>query len=315
VVGPQVVIAGRVRLWGCAAAVLALATTLAWALAQPALSPAMVAVRAIADGSAVLSLGLAVVPRLEDPRYRDELAARAARLLVAASAVWTLAELSRLALSAAQAAAIPVERLPVRTALEFAASTTPGRSGLFSLAAAALVCVLAAAAKPTEALLVSVAGLAACGIAARAVIGHLSESTVGAVAVAVHALAAAVWCGALTALAVTITGRGQWSRVLPRFSQLSLVCTGVLLVGGVVGALITVDSVRDLYDAGYGRVLLAKIVVTAALLVLAWRNRSNWLPAARAHRISAARSRSKSLTEIALMSVALTLAAALTVTG
>jgi putative copper resistance protein D len=82
-----------------------------------------------------------------------------------------------------------------------------------------------------------------------------------------------------------------------------------------VGALITVDSVRDLYSTGYGRVLLAKIVVTATLLVLAWRNRSTWLPAARAHCISAQRSRSNAVTEIALMAVTLTLAAALTVTG
>jgi copper resistance protein D len=313
--GTQVLTAGRVRLWACAAAVLVLATTLAWALAHPQLSPAMAAVRAIADGSAVLSLGLAVAPRLEDARYRDGLAVRTVRLLLAAGGVWVLAELSRLALAAAQAAAIPVERLSLRTALEFATSTTPGRSGLFSLAAAALVVVCAAAAKPSETLLVTVAGGAACGIAARAVIGHLSESTVGAIAVAVHALAAALWCGTLAALAVTVTGRGQWARVVPRFSQLSLVCVGALLIGGVAGALITVGSISDLYATGYGRVLLAKIVVTVALLILAWRNRSTWLPAARGHRISAERSRLKSLVEIALMAVALTLAAALTVTG
>jgi copper resistance protein D len=74
---------------------------------------------------------------------------------------------------------------------------------------AALVCVLAATTSPTEALLVAMAGPAACGVAARAVIGHLPESTVGAVTVAVHTLAAAVWRGALPALAATITGRAH----------------------------------------------------------------------------------------------------------
>jgi copper resistance protein D len=313
--GTQVVMAGRVRLWCCAAVVLALATALAWALAHPQLSPAMATVRAIADGGAMLSLGLALAPRLEDVRYRGELAGRVGRLLVAAGGVWFLAELGRLALAAAQASAVPVVRLSLRTALEFTASTTPGRSGLFSVAAAALVCLVAAAARPSEEVLVTVAGLAACGLAARAVIGHLSASTVGAVAVAVHALAAAVWCGTLAALAVTITGRGQWARMLPRFSQLSLVCVGALLVGGVAGALITVGSVGDLYATGYGRLLLAKILVTVTLVAAGWRNRSTWLPAARAHRITAARSRAKSWIEIALMVVALTLAAALTVTA
>ncbi|CAN5379785.1 CopD family protein [soil metagenome] len=313
--GPQVVTADRVRLWGCAATVLALATALAWALAHPELSPAMAAVRAIADGSAVLTLGLAVVPWLDGPRHRGEVASRAARPLVAASAMWVITELVRLVLSAAQAAATTVTRLPVGTAVEFVVSTTPGRSGLLSLTAATLVCVLATALRPTDGLLTVAAGVAACGIAARVVIGHLAENTMGAVAIAVHALAAALWCGTLAALAVTVSARGQWARVLPRFSQLSLYCMSALLIGGIAGALITIDSPRDLYASGYGRVLLAKIAVTATLLVLAWRNRSTWLPAARTHRITAAQSRSKSLTEVALMAVALTLAAALTVTG
>jgi putative copper resistance protein D len=61
--------------------------------------------------------------------------------------------------------------------------------------------------------------------------------------------------------------------------------------------------------------LLAKVCVTVLLIGLAWHNRSSWLPAARAHRISADRSRVRSLAEVALMAVALTLAAGLTVTG
>ncbi|CAN5378290.1 CopD family protein [soil metagenome] len=307
--------AGRIRLAACAAAILALATALAWVLAHPQLSPAMTAVRAVADCAAVLSLGLAVAPRLEDQRYREDLAGRTARLLVAAAAVWSLAELVRLALSAAQAAAIPPSRLSLRTAVEFATSTTPGRSGMFSLAAALLVCALAVVVTPSESLGVAAAGVAASGLAAHALIGHLADSTVGAVAVAVHALAGALWCGTLAALAVTVTARGQWSRVLPRFSQMSLYCLCALLAGGIAGALITMDSVGALIGTDYGRMLLAKVCVTVLLLVLAWRNRSSWLPAARAHRISAARSRTRSLAEVALMVVALTLAAGLTVTG
>jgi putative copper resistance protein D len=70
-----------------------------------------------------------------------------------------------------------------------------------------------------------------------------------------------------------------------------------------------------LYATGYGRVLAAKITVTAVLIVLAWRNRTMWLPAARAHRTTAVASRSRSHTELAIMAVALALAAALAVTG
>jgi len=66
---------------------------------------------------------------------------------------------------------------------------------------------------------------------------------------------------------------------------------------------------------GYGRLLSAKIVVTVVLVVLAYRNRTMWLPAARSHRATALVSRSRSLFELAIMAVALTLAAALAVTG
>jgi putative copper resistance protein D len=103
--------------------------------------------------------------------------------------------------------------------------------------------------------------------------------------------------------------------VLPRFSQLSLGCVAALLAGGVVGAVITLGSPSQLVTTGYGRLLTAKIVLTVALVLLAYRNRTMWLPAARAHRATAVVSRSRALFEVAIMAVALTLAAALAVTG
>ena len=132
---------------------------------------------------------------------------------------------------------------------------------------------------------------------------------------AVHTLAAALWCGALAALVLTVEHRGQWARVLPRFSQLSLACVAALLVGGVLGAVVTLGSPSHLYATGYGRLLSAKVVVTVVLVLLAYRNRTMWLPAARSHRATAVVSRSRALFELAIMAVALTLAAALAVTG
>jgi copper resistance protein D len=86
-------------------------------------------------------------------------------------------------------------------------------------------------------------------------------------------------------------------------------------VGGVVGAVVTLGSPSALYATGYGRLLSAKVVVTVLLVALAYRNRTMWLPAARSHRATAVVSRSRALFELALMAVALTLAAALAVTG
>ena len=55
--------------------------------------------------------------------------------------------------------------------------------------------------------------------------------------------------------------------------------------------------------------------MTVLLVVLGWRNRTMWLPAARTYRASADASRTRSRVETALMTVALALAAGLAVTG
>ncbi|WP_232004689.1 copper resistance D family protein [Mycobacterium sp. ACS1612] len=271
-------------------------------------------VRAAADLSAVVAFGLAVVPMLDVARYRDELIRRATGPLTIVAAVWFVADLLRLVVETAQAAAVGLRWLGVHTVLDFALHTAPGRSALFSVVAAGLVGLLAVA-RRTPAINVAVAGLAAAGVAARPLTGHLSESPVGGLAVAVHTLAAALWCGTLAALVLTVRHRGQWARALPRFSQLSLGCVAALLAGGVVGAVIALGSPSQLVTTGYGRLLTAKIVLTVALVLLAYRNRTMWLPAARAHRATAVVSRSRALFEVAMMAVALMLAAALAVTG
>jgi putative copper resistance protein D len=177
------------------------------------------------------------------------------------------------------------------------------------------VCLAVVAAPRSVSTNVAVAGFAAAGVAARPLTGHFSESALGGVAVAVHTLAAALWCGVLAALLLTVDHRGQWARVLPRFSQLSLVCVATLLLGGVLGAAVTIASPSQLFATGYGRLLSAKVVVTVVLVVVAYRNRTMWLPAARSHRTTAVVSRSRSLFELAIMAIALSLAAALAVTG
>jgi putative copper resistance protein D len=295
--------------------VVVVASLAAWSLARQQNSLATTLARALADGSAVVTLGLAAVPMLDIDRYRGELIRRATAPLTIAAAAWLLAELLRLGVAAAQAAAIPVFRLGLHTTVDFALHTTAGRSGLFSAVAAGLVCIAVVVAPRSVPMNVAVAGFAAAGVAARPLTGHFSDSAVGGVAVAVHTLAAALWCGVLAALLITVDHRGQWARVLPRFSQLSLVCVTALLLGGVLGAAVTIASLSQLYATGYGRLLCAKVVVTVVLVVVAYRNRTMWLPAARSHRATAVVSRSRSLFELAIMAVALTLAAALAVTG
>ncbi|WP_083666064.1 copper resistance D family protein [Mycobacterium sp. NS-7484] len=272
-------------------------------------------IRALADGAAVVTLGLAAVPLLESARYRDELGRKAAGPLAVAAAVWLMAEVVRLTAEAAATAGRRFWQLGTHTLVDFGVHTAAGRSGLVGIAAALIVGVVAIFVPRSATTTAATVGVAAVGMAARTLTGHLSESPIGGMAVTVHALAAAVWCGVLAALLLTVTHRGQWARVLPRFSQLSLWCVGVLLAAGVAGAAIRLGSPTELWTTDYGRVLTAKLVVTVVLLGLAWRNRSQWLPAARAHRSTAALSQNRSIVELGIMAVAVTLAAALAVTG
>jgi putative copper resistance protein D len=116
--------------------VVVVASLAAWSLARQQNSLAATLVRALADGTAVVALGLAAVPMLDIDRYRGGLIRRATAPLTIAAAVWLLIELLRLGVAGAQAAAIPVSRLGLHTTVDFALHTTAGRSGLFSAVAA-----------------------------------------------------------------------------------------------------------------------------------------------------------------------------------
>lgn len=298
-----------------AALITAATCVLAWALAYPDASFTEAAVRAVAVGAAVTTLGLAVVPMLDTGRYRTALQRDALAPLIIASAVWLVAELTRALLNSASAAGTSISAVGWQTASDFLIAAAPGRAALLTIAAATLVVGLAALAPLSPPAGGALAGAAAAGIVGHSVSGHLAHDPVGSVAVAGHTVAAALWCGALAALALTVEHRGQWSRVLPRFSQMSLWCVVALLAGGVVAAGARLSSPAELVGTGYGRVLALKVLCTAGLVALAWRHRTVWVPAARGHRSTAELSRRRAGVELAVMWVALTAAAALAVTA
>lgn len=305
----------RLRTACAGVVVIAVAGVLTSALGYPQNALSATLVRAVADCAAVVTLGLAVVPMFDVPRYRKELAKHAGTSLILVSAVWAMAEVTRLVVNSAAAAGVSVRHVGARTATQFALDTAVGRSGLVCVGAATLCLLVAAWPSSRETAAVFVAGAAAVGVAGRVLVGHVSASPLGGIAIAAHVLAAALWCGSLAALVLVVEHRGRWARVLPRFSRMSLWCVVTLTVCGVVAATEALQSPADLVDTGYGRILTAKLLVTIALTIFAWRNRTWWLPSARSHRVTADVSLRRSRIELAGMFVALTLAAGLAVTG
>ena len=88
----------------------------------------------------------------------------------------------------------------------------------------------------------------------------------------VHVAAMACWLGGLVLLCVAVLPKGdadELRAVLPRYSALALGAVVTLIVSGGYQAWRQVGSIDALKSTDYGRLLIAKLVVFAALIVAA----------------------------------------------
>ena len=93
---------------------------------------------------------------------------------------------------------------------------------------------------------------------------------------AVHLLAAGAWLGALPPLVVLLrsgTGLAPAARAAKRFSSLGVASVTALFCTGFVNAWYLVGDIPGLVGTDYGRLLLAKLALFAAMLALAAVNR------------------------------------------
>jgi copper transport protein len=141
-------------------------------------------------------------------------------------------------------------------------------------------------------------GLVALPIAALLVApglgGHASTQSPGALllpADVIHMAAMSGWLGGLVALVLAVPAG---SRLLPRerrselvsgclerFSPIALGSVIALALTGTIQAIIEVGSFPALVDTGFGRAVLAKILLLAVLIGLGWSNRNRLMPAIR----------------------------------
>ncbi|RWL17907.1 MAG: copper resistance protein CopC [Mesorhizobium sp.] len=107
--------------------------------------------------------------------------------------------------------------------------------------------------------------------------GHASTASpryLTSPAVFLHAVTVVLWIGALVPLgAVLIRGGAALPIVLRRFSRFIPAIVIVLALSGMALAVIQVQTIPALWNTDYGRVLLAKLALVAALLLLAALNR------------------------------------------
>lgn len=304
--------AGSARRWLLLVAPAALlGAFLAWTLAAGDPVQPEAAARALADVAGATVLGLAALPRLHDRLETPW------RTLTIVAGLWVAMEFAMLVLEAAEVLGVSTNALGAGQFGHYLTEVSGGQIGIAILLGSGAVAAYSAFGfrLPERATPDLVLVFAAVTLALRPITGHMSQQMFGSVLGAVHALAAATWFGLLLALALVVRTRGEWAVLLPRYSQWALPLVAAVAVTGIINGLVRIGGVGPLATTGYGRILVAKTLLLAALLALGWWWRKRWVPIAQDHRMDAESSLRRAILETVVMSVVFGLAATLAVTA
>ncbi|MFN3945772.1 MAG: copper homeostasis membrane protein CopD [Allosphingosinicella sp.] len=178
-----------------------------------------------------------------------------------------------------------VALLDTETVRFIALETGTGLSSLARVGLLALLAVLAGRDIPVPLLhsAVAVAALATLAWSGHAGAGEGAQALVHRIADVIHLLAAAIWIGTLVLLLVSIrnpaVSRASLAAALQRFSIVGTIVVALLIVTGLVNlwAIAGLDA-SSLVTTDYGRVLLAKLLLFAAMLGFAALNRWRYTP-------------------------------------
>ena len=128
---------------------------------------------------------------------------------------------------------------------------------------------------------VAAAYLGSLAWAGHAVAGHGPDDYNQIVADVAHLLAAGAWVGALPALVQCLGGIHALdgaAQVTRRYTNLGVASVSILIASGLTNAWYLVGDVPALFGTDYGRLLLAKLGLIAAMLGLAVANRGYLAP-------------------------------------
>lgn len=228
---------------------------------------------------------------------------------------WTAAALGVIGLEETQRAAAGVDMLPfLGTWLGW---TMAWRAVLVLSAAAALLLGATMTGRSRRTALIAAGCCASLTLFAHVGAGHAAASTWRWAGVAiqwVHATVVGAWLGGLGALLIAAgrTPSDERAAALRRFSMVAGVLLAVVIATGAVRAIQEVGAWSRLYTTPYGRLILLKIGLLAALVVLGALNRYRSIPQA-AQTLQAFRR--FGTWEVAVAGVALVVTAVLTQTA
>lgn len=236
---------------------------------------------------AVLLLGVPLFFAFRMPAS-DAAVERWPRTLLLVTAILTaLAALAALVVQTAVMAGSMAEALKPASLSYMALDTVIGRGFIVRAATAALAGLLLLRLRPRRSswILLTLVGLMVCGSLAWTGHGAATEGALGFVhlgADIIHALAAAMWLGALAALGLFLMephGDPERDRLthdaLQGFSGMGTLAVGLLIATGLVnsGFLVGPDRLAALVTTPYGLLLSAKLAAFVGMLALAASNR------------------------------------------
>lgn len=211
--------------------------------------------------------------------------------LMLASLVVSLASLAALVAQTAVMAGSVSAALQLESLSFMVGGTALGMAMVARAAVAGLGLVLAITLKPGRWLWRSMAGAGVIVAATFAWTGHgaATEGLGGLlhlVADVIHAIAAALWLGALAAFTILLVRRTPPDdvaihRALHGFAGLGTLAVALLVLTGLVNSWFLVGPARvgDLGASLYGQLLLAKLILFGLMLMLAASNRFRLTPA------------------------------------
>jgi copper resistance protein D len=236
--------------------------------------PALVAVRFLAYGLAMLALG-----RASFDLYAPAPPQGRSPSLAAVSALLALAALAYAVLLAREASG--ATGWPDTAAVTMICGATGFGRALAVSAAAALA--LALLALEDRALRWPRLALAAIALSALAFVGHGADDTglhggLRLAVLALHLLAVAAWLGALPALWLALARERRPRALLDRFGWVAGVSLALVLLTGCATLVFVALDARGGLGRGYVRTLIVKLAFVAGLLVLAALNRFRLTP-------------------------------------
>jgi putative copper resistance protein D len=228
--------------------------------------------RVLADLAAILTVGLLLAGAVLVPARDGILTGARLRWTRAArwsALVWAGAVVAQVVLTLSDVLAEPVPSVLDPALLwSFVRDIEVGRALLVQAILALVVGVCSYVVRTTTgaALVGLVALVALVPPALTSHAGTAVDHTVAVSSLMVHVVAVSLWCGGIAALVLLGTAdRRPFPVAVPRFSALALWCAVAVAASGVVSGWVRIGGAGDLLTTSYGRLLLLKVAMIAAL--------------------------------------------------